>query len=32
VAVTATTADLLKIVNDDGAVAAFVRITILGKS
>lgn len=28
--VTATTADLLKIVNNDGAVAAFVRITILG--
>lgn len=31
-AVTATTADILKIVNNDGAVAAYVRITILGES
>lgn len=30
VAVTATTADILKIVNNDGAVAAYVRITIIG--
>lgn len=30
VAVVATTADLIKIVNNDGAVAAFVRVTILG--
>lgn len=32
VAVTATTADIIKIVNNDGAVAAYVRITILGES
>lgn len=30
VAITATTADLLKIVNDDATNAAFVRITVLG--
>ena len=32
VAITATTADLLKIVNDDSVNAAFVRITVLGIS